>query len=156
MKSKSIISMIIMITLLTIFTAGCADTTEEEPSATATPSPAPTLEPTIESTTEPTIEPTEAPSPTPEEEIEVPNIARVQSYLIIPQGGMQINAGETITFRNFDNLRRTFVLVSEENLWGEDQQLNYMRTVDYTFTEPGTYTFYIRPAVNKKWVVTVV
>lgn len=90
------------------------------------------------------------------EGIEVPNIARLQSYQILPAGGMEINVGDIITFRNFDTLKRQFVLISEDNLWEENPSLNYMRTVNYTFTEAGTYTFYVQPADTNIWTVTVV
>ena len=155
MKSKSIFSIILVIALLTIsiFAAGCADNgsaVDETP--TATPTQTPTEQPTIE----PTIEPTEEPTAAATEVIEVPIYARLMAYQILPTGGMEINVGETITFRNFDTMKRQFVLVSEENLWEENPSLRYMRTVNYTFTEPGTYTFYVKPADNRKWTVTVV
>ena len=155
MKSKSIFSIIFVIALLTIsiFAAGCADngsTVDETP--TATPTQAPTEQPTVE----PTVEPTEEPTATDAEGIEVPNIARLSAYQILPAGGMEINVGETLTFRNFDTLKRTYVLISEDNLWEEDPTLIYMRTVNYTFTETGTYTFYVQPADTKKWTLTVV
>ncbi|HUV83412.1 MAG TPA: hypothetical protein VMW53_10110 [archaeon] len=155
MKSKSIFSIIFVIALLTIsiFAAGCADngsTVDETP--TATPTQAPTEQPTVE----PTVEPTEEPTATATEGIEVLNIARLSAYQILPAGGMEINVGETLTFRNFDTLKRKFVLISEDNLWEEDPTLNYMRTVNYTFTETGTYTFYVQPADAKKWTLTVV
>ncbi|MBE0522983.1 MAG: hypothetical protein IBX40_01385 [Methanosarcinales archaeon] len=155
MKSKSIFSIILVIALLTIsiFAAGCADNgVDVDETPTATPTQTPTEQPTIE----PTIEPTEEPTATATEVIEVPIYARLMAYQILPTGGMEINVGETITFRNFDAMKRQFVLVSEENLWGEDPALRYMRTVNYTFTEPGTYTFYVKPADNRKWTVTVV
>jgi plastocyanin len=159
MKSKSIFSIIFVIALLTIsiFAAGCADngsTVDETP--TATPTQAPTEQPTLEPTVEPTVEPTEEPTATAAEGIEVPNIARLSAYQILPAGGMEINVGETLTFRNFDTLKRTYVLISEDNLWEEDPTLIYMRTVNYTFTETGTYTFYVQPADTKKWTLTVV
>ena len=151
MKSNSIFSVICIITLLTIsiFAAGCVDNEYEvDETPTATPTQAPTEQPTIEPTEEPTATATEG--------IEVPNIARLSAYQILPAGGMEINVGETLTFRNFDTLKRKFVLISEDNLWEEDPTLNYMRTVNYTFTETGTYTFYVQPADAKKWTLTVV
>ena len=157
MKSKSIFSIILVIALLTIsiFAAGCAEngsTVDETP--TATPTQAPTEQPTVEPTEEPTATATATDTDT--EGIEVPNIARISAYQILPAGGMEINVGETLTFRNFDTLKRKFVLISEDNLWEEDPTLNYMRTVNYTFTETGTYTFYVQPADAKKWTLTVV
>lgn len=157
MKSKSIFSIILVIALLTIsiFAAGCAEnssTVDETP--TATPTQAPTEQPTVEPTEEPTATATATDTDT--EGIEVPNIARISAYQILPAGGMEINVGETLTFRNFDTLKRRFVLISEDNLWEENPSLNYMRTVNYTFTETGTYTFYVQPADAKKWTLTVV
>jgi plastocyanin len=151
MKSKSIFSIILVTALLTIsiFAAGCADNgSDVYVTPTATPTQAPTEQPTVEPTEEPTATATEG--------TEVPNIARLQAYQILPAGGMEINVGETLTFRNFDTLKRKFVLISEDNLWEEDPSLNYMRTVNYTFTEQGTYTFYVQPANTKKWILTVV
>ncbi|NIA02912.1 MAG: hypothetical protein GWP12_00005, partial [Nitrospirae bacterium] len=113
---------------------------------------APTEQPTIESTEAPT----EAPTETATEGTEVPNIARLSAYQILPVGGMEINVGETLTFRNFDISKRKFVLISQDNLWEENPTLNYMRTVNYTFTETGTYTFYVQPADAKIWTLTVV
>jgi len=159
MKSKSIFSIILVIALLTIsiFAAGCAEngsTVDETP--TATPTQAPTEQPTVEPTEEPTATATATATDTDTEGIEVPNIARISAYQILPAGGMEINVGETLTFRNFDTLKRRFVLISEDNLWEENPSLNYMRTVNYTFTETGTYTFYVQPADAKKWTLTVV
>jgi plastocyanin len=153
MKSKSIFSIILIITLLTIslFAAGCTDNGSDgsivDVTPTATPTQTPTEQPTVESTEEPTAEATDG--------IEVPNMARIDAYLILPAGGMKINVGEIVTFRNFDSSKLTRVLVSEDGIWEEDQSLKYMRTVSYTFNEPGTYTFHLKGRETKKWILTV-
>lgn len=156
MKSKSIFSTILVIALLTIsiFAAGCADNgsaVDETPTATPTATAAPIQ------TEAPTLEPTEEPSPTiATDKIDVPIQARLINYQILPAGGVEINPGDTVNFRNFDNNKRTLVLISEENIWGTNPSLIYMRQISYTFNETGTYTFYVKPADNRKWTVTVV
>jgi len=148
MKFDNILSIILVMALVTIslFAAGCVDnepTDEETP--TATPSPTPTEMPTIE----PTVVPTPAGEP---ESYTV----RIDSYLILPAGGRVINVGDTLVFRNFESTRLTRVLVSEDGLWDEDQSLRFMKMINYTFTEPGTYTFHLKGKEFKKWNVTVV
>lgn len=79
----------------------------------------------------------------------------INSYILIPIGGKEINIGDTLKFRNLEASRQVRVLVNENGIWEEEQYLSYMRYVSYTFNEPGMYTFYLKGRESKKWIVTV-
>lgn len=53
---------------------------------------------------------------------------------------MEIEAGESVTWRNLQRPKKPMVVVSKENLW-EPQTIYYGKAFSYTFDDPGTYTF---------------
>lgn len=53
---------------------------------------------------------------------------------------MEINAGESVTWRNLQRPKLPIVVVSKEDLW-EPQTIYYGKIFTYTFDKPGTYTF---------------
>jgi len=150
---------IILVTLLlatSIFVTGC---TEPEPYVEDTPTPTATATATATATS--TSTGTATPEPTVVETVTAvgtPQIHNVmiKNYLIIPVGGKIINAGDNVQWRNHEDNRRLRALVSEDGIWEEEQFLSYMKTVNYTFTEHGVYTFYLKGKEAKKWNVTVV
>ncbi len=75
---------------------------------------------------------------------------------MIPVDGKVINLGDNIQWRNRESSKLQRVLVSDDGIWEEEQYLRYMRTVNYTFTEQGVYTFYLKGREANKWNVTVV
>jgi len=137
---------------LSVFGSGCTDT---EPEINGTPTATPTVDATEDSTPEMTAEPTATPEPTTN-----PNpmeiLIRIQSYMFIPVGDREINRGDTVQWRNFESTKASRVLVSENDIWEEEQYLTYMRQVNYTFNEPGLYTFYLKGREEKTMNVTVV
>lgn len=63
---------------------------------------------------------------------------------------LEIKQGETVAWLNIeDNPKRTFTLVSEENLF-ENTNLVYKRSFTYTFNETGDYHFSVigQPRMN--------
>ncbi|MCL7412335.1 MAG: hypothetical protein M8353_01785 [ANME-2 cluster archaeon] len=152
MENKHVF-LIILVTVmlaLSLFVSGCTDTgTEIEPTTTATPTERPTEEETSEMTVTPTAEPTTPPNPQ-------EYLIRIDNYMFLPVGDKEINVGDKIIWRNFEDIRQARVLVNENGIWEEEQYLGYMRQVNYTFNEPGLYTFYLKGREAKKLNVTVV
>ncbi len=151
MGPKNAFSIIIITTLLaiSIFAAGC---TEPYSEGTATPTATPTATTTATATATP--EPTEV-TPT---STAVPQeyLIRITSYMFIPVGDKEINVGDTIKWRNFENSKQPRYLVSEDGIWEEEQYLPYMRYVSHTFNETGEYTFYLKGRDTKILTITVV
>ncbi len=155
MEPKKAFSIILVTTLLaiSIFVTGC---TEPEPyiEDTATPTATATATPTEIPTGTPVPEPTNV-TPT---STAVPQeyLIRIMSYMFIPTGDKEINVGDTIKWRNFENSKQPRYLVNENGIWEEEQYLPYMRYVSHTFNETGEYTFYLKGRDTKILTVTVV
>jgi len=154
MGLKKIYSIVFVTTILaiSIFVAGCNDVKPEpyiEDTATATPTATATS--TETATPEPTVVETVTAVGTPQ----IHNVL-IKSYLIIPVDGKTINIGDNVQWRNREGSKLQRVLVSEDGIWEEEQYLTYMRTVNYTFTEHGVYTFHLKGREANKWNVTVV
>lgn len=153
MELKKALSIVFVITLLTIsiFAAGCTDIKPEpyiEDTATATPTA------TVTATATEIPEPTEV---TPTSTV-VPReyMIRIDNYMFIPVADKEINVGDTIQWRNFEDTRQARYLVNENGIWEEEQYLPYMRSVSYTFNETGAYTFYLKGRDTKILTITVV
>jgi plastocyanin len=155
MELKKAFSIIFVTTLLaiSIFAAGCADI-KPEPyiEDTATPTATATATPNVTATETP--EPTEV-TPT---STAVPQeyLIRITSYMFIPTGDKEINVGDTIKWRNFENSKQPRYLVNENGIWEEEQYLPYMRSVSHTFNETGEYTFYLKGRDTKILTINVV
>ncbi|HHV23503.1 MAG: hypothetical protein PHG79_06375 [Methanosarcina sp.] len=73
---------------------------------------------------------------------QTPYTVRLDYYKASPSS-LEIKKGETVAWLNMqDNPRRVFTLVSEENLF-ENENLVYRRSFAYTFNETGEYHFSI-------------
>lgn len=78
-----------------------------------------------------------------------PYSVRLDNNMASPSS-LEIKKGETVAWLNIeDNPKRTFTLVSEENLF-EDTNLVYKRSFAYTFNETGEYQFSVvgQPRMN--------
>lgn len=155
MEPKKAFSIILVTTLLaiSIFAAGCADIKPEpyiEDTATPTATPTPNATVTATATPEPT-EVTPTSTAVPQE-----YLIRITSYMFIPTGDKEINVGDTIKWRNFENSKQPRYLINENGIWEEEQYLRYMRSVSYTFNETGEYTFYLKGRDTKILTITVV
>lgn len=135
---------------LSVFGSGCTDT---EPEIIETPTATPTQEATETATQTATVESTPEITPTPSGTPQIHTIW-INHYTFIPSGGKEVNVGDTVKWRNKEYTHR--ILVNENGIWEGEQNLGYMRSVNYTFTEPGVYTFYLQPRVDKLWNLTVV
>lgn len=157
MEPKKAFSIILVTTLLaiSIFAAGCADI-KPEPyiEDTATPTATATATPTEIPTGTPVPEPTNV-TPT---STAVPQeyLIRIMSYMFIPTGDKEINVGDTIKWRNFENSKQPRYLINENGIWEEEQYLRYMQYVSHTFNETGEYTFYLKGRDTKILTITVV
>ncbi len=160
MKYKNILLIMLVISLMTIsvLTAGCTDketTDDETPTPVATPVSTATQTPTSTPTSTPTPEPTPEISPTPTIEPKQ-HMIRIQNYLFIPQGGKEINQGDTVQWRNYeDSSSKIRYLVSENDLWDEYETIRYKKSFYYTFNETGLYTFHLKGRESIKCNVTV-
>lgn len=67
---------------------------------------------------------------------------------------LALNTGETITWKNLNRPKRSFTLVSEEELF-EDPVLGYGKSFSYTFDEAGDYTFKLEEVPGSELVLTV-
>ena len=147
-----LIMLVTAMLILSVFGSGCTDT---EPEIIETPTVEPTADATEDETAVMTAKPTATAEPTTPPDPQA-ILIRIQSYLFIPVGDHEINVGDKITWRNFESTRQARVLVNENGIWEEEQYLSYMKQVNYTFNEPGLYTFYLKGREEKKMNVTVV
>ena len=83
-------------------------------------------------------------------------LIRIDSYMFIPVGDMEINVGDTVIWRNFEDSKQARYLVNENGIWDGSQFLTYMQSTGYTFNEPGIYTFYLQGRESKKMNIKVV
>lgn len=67
---------------------------------------------------------------------------------------IDLSKGESLTIRNLSKPKRSFVLVSEENLF-EDTVLGYGKIFTYVFDKSGTYTFKLENVSDTQLVATV-
>jgi PBP1b-binding outer membrane lipoprotein LpoB len=80
---------------------------------------------------------------------QTPYTVRLDNNMASPSS-LEIKKGEAVAWLNTeDNPRRTFTLVSEENLF-ENTNLVYKRSFAYTFNETGVYNFSVvgQPRMN--------
>jgi plastocyanin len=150
--------LVISLMTISVLTAGCTDketTDDETPTPGATPASTATQTPTSTPTSTPTPEPTPEISPTTTIEPKQ-HMIRIQNYLFIPQGGKEINQGDTVQWRNYeDSSSKIRYLVSENDLWDEYEIIRYKRSFYYTFNETGLYTFHLKGRESIKCNVTV-
>jgi len=108
-------------------------------------------------TAQPTEEATPTVTPTPTETVESQEyLIRIANYMFIPVGGVTINVGDTVKWRNFETSEQPRTLVNENGIWEEEQYLAYMEFVSYTFNQPGMYTFYLKGREEIKMNITVI
>ena len=132
MRIKTI-SVLLMLILTSVFFAGCIGDDE------------PVIEENIPVINETPEEVEEIPIEEPEVEEETPAVdpqtyaIRLEHYQARPST-LEINRSDTVVWRNSQDPKRLFTLVSEDGLW-EETNLIYGRTLVYTFNESGTYNF---------------
>jgi len=83
-------------------------------------------------------------------------LIRIDNYMFIPEGDKEINIGDTVKWRNFEDSKQARYLVNENGIWDGSQFLTYMQYTGYTFNEPGIYTFYLQGRESKKMNIKVV
>lgn len=80
-------------------------------------------------------------------------LIRLEKHLMRPSR-LEIKTGDTVAWRNFQEPRRLFTLVSEENLF-ENRTLEYGRPFTYIFNETGAYNFSIIGQSGMKMTIMV-
>lgn len=77
---------------------------------------------------------------------------RLKNYLMIPSS-LEINTGDTVIWKNYQE-SSVLTLTSREHLF-EDRRLAYGSTLEYTFNEPGSYSFGIKGYPKMQATITV-
>lgn len=134
MKIKTIVVLLI-ISLASIMFAGCIG--DDEPIIEET-IPEDVIDETPEEVEEIPVEEPEVEEETPVIDPQTHSI-RLEYYQARPTT-LEINRGDTVVWRNSQDPKRIFTLVSEDGLW-EDTGLSYGRTLVHTFNKSGTYNF---------------
>ncbi len=80
------------------------------------------------------------------------HLVRIKNYLLIPST-LEISPGDLVVWRNYQE-PSVFTLTSKEGLF-EDKKLVYGDTLEYVFTEPGTYSFNVKGYPQMKMTITV-
>ncbi len=145
MKLKSIM---LAALLLAVLFSGCIGD-KDEVAPTPTPTPIPTPEPTVAPTPEPTPTETPMPEPTPTENVTSGHVKPIyfMQYSMAPKTPT-IHVGDKLRWFNLqENPIDDFVLVSEDGLW-ENKTIIYGKKFEYTFNEPGNYTYYCQKYGN--------
>lgn len=65
---------------------------------------------------------------------------------------IEVQVGDTVTWKNLHNQKMPIVLVSEDNLW-EPQTIYYGKVFTHTFQNTGTYTFVIEGTQMKGSII---
>lgn len=108
-------------------------------------------EPEEEITSAPTEEIT--PRQTAEKVQSSENSVLIQGSAFYPET-LELDRGETLVWKNLNRPKRSFTLVSEDELF-EDQNMGYGRSFSYTFDEAGDYTFKLDEVPDSELTVTV-
>lgn len=77
---------------------------------------------------------------------------RLKNYLMIPSN-LEINTGDTVIWKNYQE-SSVLTLTSREHLF-EDRRLAYGSTLEYTFNEPGSYSFGVKGYPKMQATITV-
>ena len=80
------------------------------------------------------------------------HFVRLKNYLMIPSS-LEINAGDTVIWKNYQE-SSVLTLTSREHLF-EDRKLAYGSTLEYTFNEPGSYSFSVKGYPKMQATITV-
>lgn len=150
MRNMKLISIVLIIILSSFL--GCV----KPPAGTPTP----TATPTVTETIQPTVVPT-TPSPTPTPVSRKPLLYKAyvdQDYgfkrvieanytpFVYDNLTLNIRTGDTVMWINDASPDERLTVMSEQNLWNVSSGLlrwNYQH-FNYTFTQPGTYGFYVK------------
>ncbi|AKB81005.1 Cell surface lipoprotein [Methanosarcina barkeri 3] len=80
------------------------------------------------------------------------HFVRLKNYLMIPSS-LDINTGDTVIWKNYQE-SSVLTLTSREHLF-EDRRLAYGSTLEYTFNEPGSYSFSVKGYPKMQATITV-
>ncbi len=147
MKQLKSIQIVFIIIILSAFSPGCLDALNGNPSVT----PAATVKETV-STSTPTLTPAETARTTLNYKVYVDEYYGFRKVIETTYKKeveyknltLTINTGDTVEWLNDNDYKIT--LVSDQGLWtpGELRAILMNRGFNYTFNEPGTYTFGIK------------
>jgi plastocyanin len=80
------------------------------------------------------------------------HLVRLKNYLMVPSS-LEINTGDTVIWKNYQE-SSVLTLTSREHLF-EDKRLAYGSTLEYTFNEPGSYSFSVKGYPKMQATITV-
>lgn len=80
------------------------------------------------------------------------HFVRLKNYLMIPSS-LEISTGDTVIWKNYQE-SSVLTLTSREHLF-EDRKLAYGSTLEYTFNEPGSYSFSVKGYPKMQATITV-
>lgn len=133
-------------TLAVLVLAACAPAATPPP-AEDTPTSIPIELPTATASPEATPDPEASPDPEPSGEVEV----EIEDFIFNPPM-LTITAGTTVKWTNKDNSAHT--VAGDDGSW-RSSRLNRGSTFTFTFTQPGTYTYFcsLHPAMTGTIIV---
>jgi len=105
--------------------------------------------------------PAENETPTPTKKVITPTeLVQVSENSVVIRGSvfypetLELKKGETLVWKNLNKPKRSFTLVSEEELF-EDQLMGYGRSFSYTFDKAGDYTFKLEEIPDTELTISV-
>jgi len=137
---------VLFLVLVSVLLSGCAgeNETRSEPETT------PAKTETTDSTELPDELQTDEPTPEAKQES---YLVRLEYYEVMKPSELTITRGDLVSWYNYKR-QGSYTLVSEDNLF-EDTELLYLRHLNHTFEESGTYRFSVEGLPHMTFTVTV-
>ena len=137
---------VLLLVLLSMLLSGCAGDGE----TVSKPETTPAETKTTDSTELPDELQTDEFAPETEQET---YMVRMEYYEVMKPSELPITRGDMVSWWNYKK-QGSFTLVSEDGLF-EDTELLYMRHLNYTFEDTGTYSFSVSGLPHMSMTVTV-
>ena len=137
---------VLFLVLVSVLLSGCAG--EKETLSESETTPAETE--TTDSTELPDELPTDELAPETKQEA---YLVRLEYYEVMKPSELTITRGDLVSWWNYKK-QGSFTLVSEDDLF-EDTELLYLRHLNYTFEDTGTYRFSVEGLPHMNMTVTV-
>jgi plastocyanin len=139
-------SAVLLLVLVSVLLSGCTGDGE----TVSNPETTPEETVTTDSTELPDELPTDEFAPETEQET---YLVRLEYYEVMKPSELTITRGDLVSWWNYKK-QGSFTLVSEDELF-EDTELLYLRHLNYTFADSGTYRFSVEGLPHMNMTVTV-